>query len=174
MVETATKLPIKTEAKSATPAPATAAWHPFEDLRREVDRLFEDFGRGSWFRPLRSIEPMFQREVWTTPAVDMVEKDGGYEITAELPGLEDKDVEVKVAGGAVTIRGQKSEQKEEQTKEYHLSERRYGSFQRSFRVPEDVDPDGIEASFAKGVLTVTLPKSPAKQASEKKISIKSS
>jgi HSP20 family protein len=181
MADIATKSPDTT---SKAPARREEVWTPFDSLRREIDRLFDDFRPGSWpmFRRAPMLDLSWPRmEAWPrmeglrlAPATDMVEKEGGYEITAELPGLDDKDVEVKVAGGVVTIRGEKSEQKEEQSKEFHLSERRYGSFQRSFRVPEDVDADGIEANFAKGVLTVTLPKSPAKQASEKKISIKSS
>ena len=149
MADTATKSP---DTVSKTPARREEVWTPFDTLRREIDRLFDDFRPGGWpmFRRAPALDLAWPRMegMRLAPATDMVEKDGGYEITAELPGLEDKDVEVKVAGGAVTIRGQKSEQKEEQTKEYHLSERRYGSFQRSFRVPEDVDADGIEASFA--------------------------
>jgi HSP20 family protein len=175
MADTPTKQP--TAGKAKAPAPRAETWTPFESLRREIDRLFEDFRPGGWpaFRQtgfdLAWPRPEAMR---LAPATDMVEKDGGYEITAELPGLDEKDVEVKVGNGAVTIRGQKTESKEEQEKEYHLSERRFGSFQRSFRIPEGVDADRIDASFAKGVLTVTLPKSPAAQAQEKKISIRSS
>ena len=108
MVETATKLPIKTETKAAAPAQATAPWHPFEDLRREVDRLFEDFGHGSWFRPLRSIEPMFQRAVWGTPAVDIVENDAGFEIAAELPGMDASNVELTLRNGTYGVVGHRS------------------------------------------------------------------
>lgn len=172
MVETATKLPIKTEAKSATPAPATAAWHPFEDLRREVDRLFEDFGRGSWFRPLRSIEPMFQREVWTTPAVDMVEKDGAFELAAELPGMEAKDVEVTLRNGNVVLRGEKQQQKEETSQDYYLKERQYGSFERSFALPDGIDAGKITAEFKNGVLKVTMPKTAEAQKPAQKVEVK--
>ena len=104
--------------------------------------------------------------------MDLVEKDGGYEITAELPGLAEDNVEVKVAGGVLTIRGEKREEKEEKDKQYHLAERRYGAFQRAFRIPPGVDPDRIEAAFAKGVLTVTLPKSAEAQSGEKTIAVK--
>ena len=106
------------------------------------------------------------------PAMDLVERDNEYEITAELPGIEEKDVELKLVNRTLTIKGEKSEQKEEKQKDYYLSERRYGSFQRSFQLPEGVDADKIEASFAKGVLTVKVPKTPGSQQSEKKIGIK--
>ncbi|WP_425482712.1 Hsp20/alpha crystallin family protein [Chelativorans xinjiangense] len=106
------------------------------------------------------------------PAMDLAEKDNAYEISAELPGLDEKNIEIKLSNGTLTIKGEKTEEKEEREKEYYLSERRYGSFHRSFRVPEGVDTDKIDARFAKGVLTVTLPKSAEAKKNEKKISVK--
>jgi len=106
------------------------------------------------------------------PAVDIAEKKKEYEVTAELPGLDESNVEVKFADGLLTIKGDKREEKEERKKDYYLSERRFGSFQRSFQVPDGVDADKIEARFKNGVLTVTLPKSPEAQTKEKKIAIK--
>ncbi len=106
--------------------------------------------------------------------MDLVEREGEYEITAELPGIDEKDVEVKVVNRMLTIRGEKNEQKEEKQKDYFLSERRFGSFQRSFQLPEGADADKIEAHFAKGVLTVKVPKAAEAQKPEKKIAIKSS
>jgi HSP20 family protein len=103
--------------------------------------------------------------------VDIAEKDKGYEITAELPGMEESDIDVKYADGVLTIKGEKKEEKEEKKKDYYLSERRYGSFQRSFQVPENVAADKIDAKFANGVLTVRLPKSAEAQKNEKKIAI---
>jgi HSP20 family protein len=108
-----------------------------------------------------------------TPAVDVAEKDKAYEITAELPGLDEKNVEVKVANGMLSIKGEKKEEKEEKKRGYYLSERRYGAFERRFQIPEGVDSDKIDATFKKGVLTVTLPKSATAQAAEKKIAVKS-
>ena len=104
--------------------------------------------------------------------MDLVEKDGEYEITAELPGIDEKNVEIKLANQMLTIKGEKEDSKEEKRKDYYLSERRYGSFQRSFQVPEGVDVDKIEANFAKGVLTVKLPKTAAAKKAEKKITVK--
>ena len=83
-----------------------------------------------------------------------------------------KDIEVKVANGVMTIKGQKEESKEEKKEDYHLRERRFGSFERALRVPDTVDLDKIEASFRKGVLTVTLPKTAEAQKPVKKIEVK--
>jgi HSP20 family protein len=177
MAETATKLPIKTE-KKAPAAPTPAVWAPLEALHGEINRLFETFGGGSWRLPFG--RRAFELDLswpggmsWgVAPAVDVSEKDKQYDITAELPGLTEKDIEVKTSNGVLTIKGEKKEEKEEREKNYYLSERRYGSFVRSFRLPEGVDADKIEATFAKGVLTVVLPKSAEAQKSEKKITVK--
>lgn len=176
MVEAATKLPVKTEGKVETPTTG-GAWYPFESLRREVDRIFEDFDanfrRGPFRRSVFDYAP-FGRAVTRrgSPAVDITEKDGEYEIAAELPGLDEKDIEVKFANGGLTIRGEKKEEKIEKRKGYHLSERRYGTFERFFAVPDGVDADKIAAKFSKGILTVTLPKTAEAQKQEKKIAIK--
>jgi HSP20 family protein len=108
------------------------------------------------------------------PAVDITESDKAYEVTAELPGMDEKNVEVKVAGGNLIIMGEKQEGKEEKKKDYYLSERHFGSFERRFRLPKGVDVEKIEASFKKGVLTVNLPKKPEAQKPEKKIAVKAS
>ena len=177
MAESATKLPVKNESVSSR-APAVKTWQPFETLRREMNRLFDDFDGGFWRAPFRrstfDVEPFFRREIeWpTTPAVDVSETDKAYEVTAELPGMAEKDIEVALANGTLTIKGEKREEKEEKQKDYYLSERRFGSFARRFSVPDGVDTNKIEASFQKGVLKVTLPKTAAAQQPEKKIAIK--
>jgi HSP20 family protein len=102
----------------------------------------------------------------------MTESDKAYEITAELPGMDEKDIEVKVVSGNLMIKGEKQEEKEEKQKDYYLHERRFGSFERRFQVPEGVDADKIDASFKKGVLTVTLPKKLEAQKPAKKIEVK--
>ena len=178
MAEGATKLPIKTEEKAVEPASALQAWRPFESLRRDFDRLFDEFDRGFLNWPLRrsllAVEPFFRREAtWgAVPAVDVAEHDKAYEITAELPGMDEKNIEVKVANGGLTIKGEKREEKEEKEKDYYLKERRFGSFERFFRLPEGVDTNKIEANFKKGVLTVTLPKTAEAQKAEQKIEVK--
>jgi HSP20 family protein len=171
---TATKVPVTTSKQPTEPASAPQPWQPFETLRREVDRLFEDFGSDFWRRPFRAVsdfEP-FSRAFALSPAVDVAETDKAYEITAELPGMDEKNIEVNVANGGVTIKGEKKDEKEEKTDDRHVSERRYGSFERYFRLPEGVDAGKIEANFKKGVLTVTLPKKPEAQQPAKKIEVK--
>jgi len=176
MAEAITKLPIKTEERKS--AAALRPWRPFENLRREIDQLFDDFGGGVWRSPfgrsLFDVQPFWQREsTWTAvPAVDIAETEKAYEIAAELPGMDEKNIEVKFADGVLTIKGEKREEKEEKKKDYYLSERSFGSFQRAFQVPDGVDTDKIEASFQKGVLTVTLPKSAEAQKAAKKIDVK--
>jgi HSP20 family protein len=171
----ATKLPVKNEERKA---PGVAPWHPFETLRHEIDRLFEDFDSGMWRsrfgRPMFNLQPFWSREsTWAAaPAVDITETDKAYEIAAELPGMDEKNIEVNFADDVLTIKGEKKDEREEKKKDYYLSERSYGSFQRSFQVPDGTDPDKIEASFKKGVLTVVLPKSAEAQKAAKKIDVK--
>ena len=171
----AAKVPVKSE---QTTTPALHTWRPFESLRREIDRLFDDLDGAPWRsqfrRSLFDIEP-FRRTgtvFGAVPAVDVVETDKAYEITAELPGMDEKNLDVKIANGVLSIKGEKRDEKEEKQKDYYLRERSFGSFERAFQVPEGVDADKIEASFKKGVLTVTLPKSAEAQRSEKKIAVK--
>ena len=178
MAEAAAKLAVQTEQKGAAPAQAAREWEPLDSLRRQVDRLFEDFDRSFWPSPFRrsafDLEPFWRRELgWgAAPAVDIVEKDNAYQVTAELPGVEEKNIEVKLANDTLTIKGEKHEEKEEKKKDYYLHERHFGSFERRFAVPEGVDADKIEASFKKGVLTVILPKKAEAQKPEKKIEVK--
>ena len=175
MADNTAKVPGKIE---KTPPSTLQPWRPFENLRREVDRLFDDFSGGIWRSPfgrsLFDMEPFRRAEgaLGAVPAVDVTQTDKGYEITAELPGLEEKDVEVKLANGILTIRGEKRDEKEEKQKDYYVRERNFGSFERSFQVPGDVDPDKISANFKKGVLTLMLPKSVEAQKAEKKIDVK--
>jgi HSP20 family protein len=175
MAEASQKPPVKSEQKAADRTPAE--WSPLSNLRREFDRMLDEFPWG-WRRPLArsvfDIEPFWRGfgGIGAVPAVDIAEKDKDYEITAELPGMDESNIDVKFADGVLTIKGEKKEEKEEKRKDYYLSERRYGSFQRSFPVPESVDANGIEAKFVNGVLTVKLPKSSEAQKNEKKIAIK--
>ncbi|MGY3617088.1 Hsp20/alpha crystallin family protein [Bradyrhizobium sp. USDA 10063] len=168
---TETKLPVT---KKATEPTLGEAWRPLEALRNEIDRLFDDVGNGFWGRPLRSLarfERYLPKTFAASPAVDVTESDKAYEITAELPGLDEKNIEVNVVNGGITIKGEKREETEEK-KDYYVSERRYGAFERYFALPEGVDAGKIEATFKNGVLKVTLPKTAEAQKPAKKIEVK--
>jgi len=168
---------VPSEDRAAVQSTGQEFTSPLESLRREVDRLFADFRPGDWRLPFprpSAFEVAWPRaERWTVvPAMDMTEKENAYEVTAELPGMAESDVEVKLSNGNLSIKGEKREEKEEKDKERHVSERSYGAFHRLFRLPDDVDADGIEAEFSNGVLTVTLPKSPEGRKEEKRIDVK--
>ena len=135
--------------------------NPLSALQQEIDRLFDGFSRGFSGLPARDM----------MPSMDLSETDKEIEITAELPGLEEKDIQLNVADNVLTIRGEKKNEREETKKDYHLVERSYGSFTRVVQLPEGVNPDNIKAVMSKGVLKVTVPK-PA-PAQTKKIDVKS-
>ena len=173
MAETVSKVPVRSEKKGA---PISApAWAPFETLRREIDRVFEGMSGGWPFASGRSpFDLAWPRDgQWRlNPAVDVAESDKAFEITAELPGMSEKDVELTLANGNLVIKGEKKDEREEREADYYLSERRYGSFVRAFELPPGVDADKIEASFGKGVLKIMLPKTAEAQKSETKIQVK--
>jgi len=175
MADPANELPKSEERDTKTPE-RPREWEPFQTLRREIDRVFENFHHGlsAFGRTRMEFEPLrLLAGGWgSTPAVNMIEKENAYELTGELPGMDESNIELKVAGGVLTIKGEKKEEKEEKGADYVLSERRFGSIQRSIPLPEGIDLERIEASFKKGVLTVTMPKTPEAQKSERKIAIK--
>jgi HSP20 family protein len=140
--------------------------NPFLTLHREMNRLFDDVFRGFDLAPLRT-DRFFDRAV-TWPHIEVSETDTEMKVTAELPGLDEKDVAVELANGVLAIRGEKKTETED--KDRLFSERYYGRFER--RIPvEDVNQDKVAASFQNGVLTVTLPKSPEAQQKVKRIAI---
>ena len=140
-------------------------WRPLGELssfRKEMDRLWDRFFRDKPFGR------MFTEE-WL-PSVDIAETKDKLLIKVELPGLEAKDVDVSISGDFLTIKGEKQKEEEEKGEHYYCCERYSGSFQRSFRLPVDIQDDKVEATFDKGVLKITLPKS--EEAKKKKIEIK--
>lgn len=140
--------------------------HPMETFQREVNRLFDDFFRAPTL--LGGSDGAFA----TMPRVDVSESEREYEVTAELPGMEEKDVEVVLADNVLTVRGEKKAEREEKDKNFYLSERSFGSFRRAIPLPAEVDEDKVEAQFKNGVLTVRLPKSPEAQAKTRRIEVK--
>ncbi len=145
--------------------PSRDIWEPFGSLRRNMERLFEDFSPDfGWGPPAAA-------GVDVAPRIDVSETEGELKIEAELPGVDEKDLEIVLGEGRLTIKGEKKQEKEEKKKDYHLVERSYGSFTRSIGLPFAADPERVKASFSKGVLTVTVPKPPEVKAKEKKIPI---
>jgi HSP20 family protein len=147
--------------KQGAPVPTRHFPHVFGSLQREIDRLFDDFSPA--FTPTRTMAEIKAK-------MDLAETPAGLELTVELPGLEEKDIDVSVADGVLTVSGEKKFESEQKDKNYRFVERGYGSFSRSIRLPESVKTDDIKASMSKGVLKVTIP-TPAK-AQAKKIEVK--
>src|SRR5262250_2458734 len=166
---------VPVEVKKAAPAEVTTpdVWNSF---RGEMDRLFDRFGFPS-LRRVFDIEPAWRSASsfsFSVPAIDMSEDEKAYKISAELPGIDAKDIDVSVSGDMLVLKGEKRQEKEEKDKNYHFSERTYGSFQRTFDLPASVDRDKVAADFSKGVLTITLPKTAEARKPAKKIEVKSS
>lgn len=143
----------------ATPAGPEAFL--FGPLQREIDRLFEDFTRG-----LNVVGPQGQSTLM--PKVDVTETDKEIVLTAELPGLERKDIDISLEDNVLTIRGEKKveEEKKDEKKNYHVSERSYGMFYRALELPAGIDPKSIQATMSNGVLKITIPK-PARSEAQK-------
>ena len=141
---------------------------PFTGLRREMDRLFDDFTRG-WAAPAT-----FATSGLLAPKVNAAETDKGLEITAELPGIDQKDIEISLTDDILTLKAEHNAEKEEgdEKKQYHLVERSFGTFMRRFELPFEADTDKVEASFDKGVLKISVPRSAAAEEQVKKIPIK--
>lgn len=108
---------------------------------------------------------------WIAPASEASSDDGAYRISLEVPGVEDKDIELSVEGGMVTVKGEKRTSREEKGETWYFSERQYGSFSRSFRLPTDADEKGVKADLKDGVLTVTVPKRAAAAPDSRKVAI---
>ncbi|MGA2533278.1 MAG: Hsp20/alpha crystallin family protein [Candidatus Aminicenantales bacterium] len=133
---------------------AIIRWDPFRDmttLRERMNRLFEDMAAS------RGEEKDLTTSSWA-PAVDIYETENEVVLTAEIPGIEEKDIEIKVEDNTLTLRGERKFEKETKEENYHRIERAYGSFFRSFTLPAFVDQDRIEAEHENGVLKIRMPK----------------
>ncbi|MHA1157481.1 MAG: Hsp20/alpha crystallin family protein [Alphaproteobacteria bacterium] len=169
------KAPVQ---RAESTAPISRGWMALDSLRTEVDRLFKDFEHGTWRMPER-LQVFDMEPFWggvpgrgMVPPVDVVEDEKGYTVTVELPGLDDKDVEVKQVEHMLILRGEKKVEHRKDEKGLYLAERRYGMFERTLRIPEGVNLDRIEAGFKNGVLKVAMPKLPATKRYEKRIAVK--
>ena len=168
-------VPVHQEGSQTSRPAAIEGWGPIMSLRDEIDRLFDDFGGGLWRRPWThrpAAQPWNAMASRMSPKVEVVDCNGEYRIAAEVPGLSAEDVEVTLHDGMLTIRGEKTEERREGKADYLVSERRYGSFHRTMPLPVGADGDKITANLANGVLTITVPRSEAAKATERKIEIK--
>lgn len=165
---------------SQSAMPPVFDWQaPLIDLRKEIDQAFANVMKGwpqVWDKdPFKAFKAFAAPDALgrggLSPNVEVAEADGAYEITAELPGLDEKDVEVTVQEGLLTLSGEKKAEREEKKKDYYLSERGYGAFKRTFRIPDDVEGDKIAAAMKKGVMTITMPKSAESKAKARKVAI---
>jgi HSP20 family protein len=168
-----TNVEVRKTAPAGSPVPDV-----WRTVRGDMDRLFDRFiGRSG----LPSLRRMFDLEPWwrdessfgiNAPAVDVTEDDNAYKIAAELPGMSEKDIDISVTGDVIVLKGDKRQEREEKEENRYVSERSYGAFQRTFALPDGVDRDKIGAEFARGVLTVTLPKTVDAQKRQKRIEVK--
>jgi len=133
-------------------------------LQRRMNRMFDDFFGDFGHSGLSTMQ--------FVPRVDISETEKEIKVTAELAGLDEKDVEITLHDDVLTIKGEKKEEHQEKNERLFVSERSYGSFSRSIVLPETIQQDKINAVFKKGVLTLTLPKAPAEETKAKKIEIK--
>ena len=145
-------------------------FEPFKSLHREIDRVFDNFADAM---PWSTRTNGGNGQGRMTPQVDLSETDKAVEVSVELPGVDEKNVDVTVTDDVLTIKGEKKAEKEIKEKDYHRVERSYGVFQRTLTLPCDVKADKVEAVFDKGVLQITLPKSPEAKSKSHKIKIKS-
>lgn len=139
---------------------------PFNRLRTEFDRMFDDFS----LRPLGAVLSRRLQGIGG-PALEFKDNETAYELVAEVPGLKAEDIEIKIAEGVLRISGERKEEREGKENGFLFSERHYGHFERSIQLPAGVDEDKITATARDGLLTVALPKTAAAQQREKKIPV---
>ena len=168
------KLPIQRDADIVDNTEYLQA-HSLLSLQNEMNRLFEDFWRDPFsIRPFERFTQMGTTG-WSgfNPNVDISETDKEIKLEAELPGLDEKDIEISISDDVLTIKGEKCQESERKDRSYYFAERSYGSFTRQFTLPTAVDEDKIKATFKKGVLTISMPKRPEVMEQHKRIAIKS-
>ena len=143
-------------------------WDPLREFRQVTSRLSDVINRGASCVGTENDRETLTRADWL-PVVDIAEDEAGYHIDAELPGVKKEDLKVSVENGVLTIRGERKFEREEKSDKVHRVERSYGSFLRTFRVPEDADGAAVNAKFKDGLLSVVLPK--AEEAKPKQIEV---
>jgi len=141
--------------------------HPIISMQKEMNRMFDNFSKSLFNNSSFSSETSST----ITPKIDVVENEKEIKVTAELPGMEEKDIEVSFSRDTLMIKGEKKAEKEEKKEDYYFMERSYGTFQRAIPVSAGVDRDKVEASFKNGVLKVALPKTEEAQKEVRKVEI---
>jgi len=140
-----------------------------ESLHREMDKLFEDMSS----EPVRkSFMPQAWAHELVMPDIDETEDEQAFHVSIELPGMDEKDVDITLSGRLLTIRGEKKEDEKEEGKDFYRRERTFGSFRRTLELPGEVDESKIEASFKKGLLKIELPRTEEAQKKIKHIAVK--
>lgn len=143
----------------------------FDSLRREMNRLFDEFTHDFW--PERSSSFWGSQESTSfMPEIDVKETDDTMIVTAELPGMKEDDLDIELTGESLILKGQKRQEHEEKSSEFHRMERRYGSFMRTISLPDEVDRDKVEAEFKDGVLRINLPKTEQGKSHRRRITVK--
>jgi HSP20 family protein len=155
--------------RSETPAPREDFFDPFVSFRREVDRMFDSFFDGFG---TRTLGPAGWQGL--NPATDVRETDDELVITAEVPGVDEKDVEVTLTDDVLTIKGEKKAEHEQKNGDASYMERRYGAFSRSLRLPFAIKDGDIDAKYDKGVLSIRIPKPAEAQRNVRRIEVKTS
>jgi len=169
-----TELPVSRSGETSGPV------HPIVQMRREMDDIFDRFF-GNAFGSTFGTWPV-DFDIWYgdyaprtfAPSIDIADEDKHIRVTAELPGLEQKDVDLTVRDNALYLRGEKKFEQTKEDERFYRTERSYGRFERTVPLPVEVDPNGAEATFRQGVLTVRLPKTGDSAAEPKQVPIESS
>jgi HSP20 family protein len=160
--------------KNETLARRSAAQDPFGLLRQmtsDFDRMFEGFGAPAFRWPLLRARPQAEAANWL-PEIDVFEKDNRLVTRVDLPGMKKDDVKVEIADGQLLISGERKSEVEEKKDKFYRSERQYGSFYRAVPLPEGVKLEDVQATFADGVLEVSIPLPPAQQAKSRTVEVK--
>ncbi len=165
------RLPVR---RGGEQTPAYDLFGPVQNLHREIDRLFENVFRGFGLGPFwgdRPQAPAVSGGIFR-PTLDLGANEKAYTVTVEIPGVDEKDVELEVVEDTLIIRGEKRQEAEEKDKDFYRVERTYGAFERVLSLPADADQDRIEATFKKGVLKVTIPRKALPESEVKRIEVK--
>ena len=159
--------------KEQLPARGRDLGNPFEALHRQMNELFDNFFEDFNVPRMPSLWRGDEELNTLAPRFDVSETDKAISVTAELPGMEEKDIELTLEDNVLTVKGEKKEESEEKKKDVYISERRYGRFQRVLPLPTGIQEDKIKAKFKKGILKVTLPKTEESRKQGKRIEVSS-